>query len=220
VKFKSKLQELNPVPFPEFTGERVYMKPFDPSRPLPEDLSRWQPTIDAMMVEAPKDRICYLLLDQKVVRRGESQRRPGVHIDGYWSAEISAHSGGGRHNSTPRPNPDRGPRKTPGTHRPIIPGTHFKGLSGSSWSDANFAEPEALLLASDIFGSCGYVGEFEGQVGERGDCSHIDISHLMQQDLVGGIGYVGNITFLHESVPLPVEIPRTLVRINVPGWAT
>lgn len=218
MKFKSQMRELNEVSFPEFTGEQVYMLPFDPSKDLPNELSRWQPTIDAMMSEVPKDRECYLLLDQKVVEPGQSQRRPGVHIDGYWLPEISAHGGSGGHGSSPPKSP-RAPRKTPGTHRPIIPGTHFKGQSGSSWGDADFREPEALLLASDIFGSCGYVGEFEGHVGERGDCSHIDLSGLMQRDLLGGIAYAGNVTFLHESVTLPVRTPRTLVRINVPGWS-
>lgn len=31
--------------------------------------------------------------------------------------------------------------------------------------------------------------------------------------------YAGNVSMLHESMPLPTDTLRTLVRINVPGWS-
>lgn len=82
--YESRLKRLGKVSFPEWTGERVYMVPFRPAYGLPAKLARWQPTVDQMLqgIDAPGD--VYLMVDQSVVKAGEPQRRPGVHIDGNW----------------------------------------------------------------------------------------------------------------------------------------
>jgi hypothetical protein len=36
--------------------------------------------------------------------------------------------------------------------------------------------------------------------------------------LDSGRVYAGNVTMLHESIPVPFDCLRTLVRLNVPGW--
>lgn len=95
---QSILQARGTVGFPQFTSERVYMRAFNPSSPLPLELSRWQPTIDAMM-EGIDAEVAYLTLDQKKLIAGQTHRRAGIHIDGYWNPKLHAHSshGGGRH---------------------------------------------------------------------------------------------------------------------------
>ncbi len=88
------------VPFPEFTGERIYMVPFRKRAGLSSNLRRWQPTVDAMLDGIPAD-LAYLMVDQGCVAAGGTLRRPGVHMDGYWLGAQGrhghGHGGGGGH---------------------------------------------------------------------------------------------------------------------------
>jgi hypothetical protein len=191
---KSELIELGSVSFPDNTGERVYMLPFFQREGLPANLSRWQPTVDAMLVGIHTEEPIYLMIDQGRVEAGKSQRRPGAHIDGYWNPEKNGHggTGGGGH----------------GSHRP--------GKSGA-WNTATFAEPEAILLASDLCASRALVGDFDGPIGEGGDCSRLNLSALESVSLRPHRAYIGNVTMIHESLPVERDCQRTLVRLNLPG---
>lgn len=82
------------VPFPEFTTERIYMRAFTKTEGLPPDLSRWQPTIEAMLDGVDVDEPIYLMVDQTRVHSGVTQRRPGLHVDGYWDPVAMRHKGG------------------------------------------------------------------------------------------------------------------------------
>lgn len=192
---KSILQQRGAVPFPEFTGERVYMRAFNKAQGLPFDLRRWQPTVDAMLDGVDVAGPIYIMIDQGVVAPGTSQRRPGLHIDGYWVPSIQAHGGGGRHVSNP-----------------AADGRH-------NWSHCDFSTAEGLILASDVRASRALVGEFDSAPGQGGDYSHLDTKDLRSVELEAGLAYAGNVTMLHESLPLQVATPRTLVRLNVPGWS-
>lgn len=87
----STVQKRGSVVFPAFTGERVYMREFNRKDGLPPDLARWQPTVDAMLdgIEAP--RRIFLMVDQAEVSASSMHRRGGVHVDGYWQAEMGDH---------------------------------------------------------------------------------------------------------------------------------
>src|SRR5512144_898315 len=87
----SSVQQRGAVRFPEFIGERVYMREFNPRNGLPKDLARWQGTVDAMLdgVDAPGS--VFIMIDQGEVKAGQFHRRPGVHVDGYWIPAIHAH---------------------------------------------------------------------------------------------------------------------------------
>src|SRR5206468_2322799 len=84
-----------PVSFPAFRGERHYMIPFNQRDALPPHLRHWQPTVDAMLVGVRTDGPVYLMVDQSRVGAGVSHRRPGLHVDGNWIAEIGQHGGPG-----------------------------------------------------------------------------------------------------------------------------
>lgn len=187
---QSIIQERGSVAFPKFTGERVYMCEFRKADGLPFDLARWQPTVDAMLDGIDTDQPLYLMIDQGQIISGNSHRRPGVHIDGYWIPAIQAH-GGGR---------------------------HVGQWDNGRWKNAGFVEKEGILLASSISAAKAYSGEFIGQPGEGGDCSHVDLKGLNAVQMQAGRVYAGNVTMLHESLPLESDAMRTLVRINVPGW--
>lgn len=201
------VQQRGAVTFPAHTGERVYMREFRKSTGLPAHLSRWQSTIDAMLDGVDTDGPIYLMIDQGVVKATSSHRRPGLHIDGYWNPAISAHGGGGRHSGTPS---DEGRGGHGG-------GRHCSGAD--SWANADYRDLEGLILASDVSASRAMVGWFDGLPGEGGDCSHIDVSDMQDIRLAAGTCYAGNVTMLHESLPVAADCLRTLVRLNVPGWS-
>ena len=51
-----------------------------------------------------------------------------------------------------------------------------------------------------------------------GDYSHLDLGQLEEVILQPGRVYAGNVSMLHETLPVTQACTRTLVRLNVPGW--
>lgn len=197
----SALQTGGAVPFPAHVNERVYMREITKGK-LPEDLARWQPTVDAMLNGIDFEGPAYLMVDQGEVSAGETHRRGGWHVDGYWNPELKAHQQG--HTATPR----RGGHNGGG-------GGHGSGVN--TWAEADFKEPEMLLLASDVAGCRVALGEFEVTMKDGGDCAGVDVAGMDVKTLEPGRVHLGNISLLHESIPLVKDTKRTLVRINIPG---
>ncbi len=194
---KSHIEQRGNVVFPDFRGEKHYMIPFNGH--LPSELKRWQKTVDMMLdgLEIPDQ--AYLMIDEAFVRKGQYHRRPGLHIDGYWDPGLGAHRGG--HTGSP-------------SHRSA---PRHRGGSHCTWSESKFEKPEALILASNIGAAQGFVGEFENVIGEGGDCGKVDITNLERVEMLANTCYAGNVTSLHESLPVPMACYRQLVRLNVPG---
>lgn len=198
------LEQRGAVDFPGFDGEKIYMREFNNVDGLPR---KWRDTVSQMLdgidVVGPK----YLMVDESFVAAGEFHRRPGVHIDGYWNPGLQCHQRG--HTFVPRHKPTSPRHRSTPSH-----------VSGSQrWEDADFREHEGLILASNAFGAKGYVGEFDGRIQDGGDCRSIDVTNLESVDLNPNTVFAGNVTFLHESVPVLEDCYRQLVRINVPGWS-
>lgn len=196
--YKSIVKELNPVTFPEFTGERIYMQKFYKKQGLPKHLSHWQNTVDQMLLQVDTDQPIFLMVDQSVVQPNTSHRRPGPHIDGYWIEELQAHggsSGGHRFNNE----------------------TEILTAINDGWNTVNLSEPESIIFTSDISGCKGFIGEWDGILGKGGDCSDICLDSLSQVIMEANNAYMGNISFIHESIPLTVQTQRTLVRLNLKG---
>lgn len=201
---KSIVQTIGAVSFPAFMAERVYMREFTKAKGLPSDLKRWQPTVDQMLDGVDTDGPIYIMVDQKIVEPNGTHRRPGMHLDGYWNAAA------GRH-------------QRPGGHI-----TDLHNLQASAWENQKpwnaILKPgqtlphEALILASDVVGCRALLGEWEGVIGEGGDVSHLDLSHMDEFVMQANIAYAGNVTMLHESIALPVGAQRSLVRLSVPGF--
>lgn len=221
---KSLAQASVRVPFPAFLGERIYMHEFHKGVPLPGHMARWQDTVNAMLTDVDTDNKIFLMVDQGIVQAGSSHRRPGKHIDGYWHPGVHASHGGepyrghgyeppksrGSHSGHPRGHNSEPP--TP-AHRPSRPGRHM-----SSWGDATYREPEALILASDVVGCRAYLGEWSTTVGNGGDVDHLDVSSMQPLVMEAGRAYIGNVGLVHESIPQLRNVTRTLVRLNVQNW--
>lgn len=181
------------VTFPAFMAERIYMHEFTKCDGLPKHLSRWQPTVDAMLDGIDTDGPIYLMVDQKVVKAGVTHRRPGMHIDGYWIPAKQCHGDGWGHSPS---------------HKVHGHSTH---CTSGDWPN------ESIILASNVAACKGLVGEYSGAIGKGGDCSHLDLSGLTELLMQPNKVYVGNVTFLHESLPVLANCERTVVRLNVPG---
>lgn len=204
--FKSEMQERGRVQFPLFAGERHYMIPFFQSEGLPANLSHWQPTVDAMLEGVETYAPIYFMADQTFVQAGQTQRRPGVHVDGYWHPDLHAHGGGG-HRGT-------------GGHFPVGHrgrGGHAGRHMASGWEDVDFSEPEALILASNVSAARAYLGEYAGPIGDGGDASRVDTSNMRIMPMQRNIAYCGTVGTLHESTSVYADSHRTLVRLNCPG---
>lgn len=91
----SNVQQRSSVSFPEFTGERVYMREFSLDQGLPADLRRWQPTVDSMLDGVKATGPVFIMIDQAVVVASNPHRRPGLHVDGYWHPVKLGHVGHG-----------------------------------------------------------------------------------------------------------------------------
>ena len=180
---QSIVQERGRVTFPPHIGERVYMREFYKQDGLPSDLHRWQTTVDAMLDGVDTDGPIYLMVDQGEVRAGKSQRRPGVHMDGYWNPVQQCHD---------------------------VKPTHVH--HATTWPS------EGLILASTVTACRAFEGEWTGTAGAGGDCSHVDTSGMKEIVLGANRVYAGNVTMLHESLPVGSDCVRTVVRLNVPGW--
>ena len=221
----SNVQQRGRVPFPAFTGERIYMREFTKAAGLPSALARWQDTVDAMLDGVDTSGPIFLMVDQAPVKVATTHRRPGLHVDGYWHPALQAHGGGGGHSSRPA-EPVGGHRHNSGGHRgtptpttPPVPdvGGHRGRRSGHFHAGD---DAEALILASDVLGCAAYVGEFDGKPASGGDCSHIDAGGLLRVDMEPGRAWAGHtLTMLHEALPVRRGCLRTVVRLNVKGWA-
>jgi len=219
----SNVQQRGPVPFPAFTGERVYMREFTKAAGLPPDLVRWQDTVDAMLDGVDTSGPVFLMVDQAHVKVATTHRRPGLHVDGYWHPTLQAHGGGGGGHSIRPTEPVGGhSHGGRGSHRGVpepISGdhSHRRPRGGHLHAGEN---AEGLILASDVLGCAAYVGRFDGQPGDGGDCAHIDASGLLRVDMEPGRAWAGHtLTMLHEALPVRRDCLRTVVRLNVRGWA-
>ena len=90
--FNSEVRNIGTVEFPTYTGIRVMMMPFhlhDVNGSLPAYLAGWRSVISSMVNTEnllrtgwSKGGPAYLTIDEANVRRGETHRRPGLHVDG------------------------------------------------------------------------------------------------------------------------------------------
>jgi hypothetical protein len=102
MKFNSWITDLGLLPLPEYRSKRIMMMPFrveDPLFTLPGSLGDWRETVDLMLwMYDDGDRepgIGYLTIDEAVLAKGETHRRPGLHVDGIGEDGSSDGAWGG-----------------------------------------------------------------------------------------------------------------------------
>lgn len=98
MSFTSEIKKFGVAKLPPYAGIRIMMMPYridDPDGTLPSRLSPWFDTLLHMgMLSDPG--VGYLTIDESLVRAGETQRRPGLHVDGVGpDGGIGGWGGGG-----------------------------------------------------------------------------------------------------------------------------
>lgn len=82
------------INFPRFTGRRLMMLPFDVADPNslhPAQVGGYAPLVFELLAQVEhRPGVGYLTIDEGLVTWGETQRRPGLHVDG-----CGAWGGGG-----------------------------------------------------------------------------------------------------------------------------
>lgn len=173
----------------------------------------WQAFVDVMLAGIYTEDTIYLMVDQDFIKAGTPHRRPGIHIDGYWHPGDTVHQShmpnrSGMHREYP---PGHGP--LPARHAPVP--THASG--GADWNNPDFSEDEAIILMTNVSAARGYAGEWDGFIGHGGDCSKVDVTLLDPIDFEANRAYHGNVSMLHQSLPVEVDCERTVIRLNCPG---
>lgn len=225
---QSVIQQVGHVEFPVFTGERVHMVTFHREEGLPENLRRWDATVNQMLAKLDTDLPITIMIDQGHVDTGKLHRRGGLHIDGFWVPGTLL--GGGRHHQTTTPgfktqnqidwenSPEYKRRQRIQERLDNLKIRKPKHNAGANFVD-EFGWPiEAIVLASDVAACRALVGEWDGEIGDGGDVTHLDLSHMQEVMFEANTAYAGNVTFVHESLPVKFACDRTVVRLNVPGY--
>jgi hypothetical protein len=243
-RFNSIVREVGGVYFPPFMGVRFHMLPleviphsvgggFREFKYEDQRLASWLPTIAAMMknVYPEYDGTVYVMVDQAEVPAGSYHRRKGLHIDGYWQparqtwncrSAHGTHSGHRRYRDDVRKNELGAHGTGGGSHSSIVDEDKRKRRlkPNARWEDAAFEQPEAIILASDVTGSTGFFdGTFEGPIRAGGDCRQV--ANLVGEPVINraNVAYEGNVTMLHQTLPMLTDVQRTVVRLSVPGYS-
>lgn len=182
--------------WPVVKNQRIYMQEFTQKAGLPNGMKIWQPIVDEMLFGIETDGPIYLMVDQGNVKRGQTLRRPGPHIDGHWVPGKYAHG-----------NPSPGHSNPPDRHQQ--PGRHCLPYDGK----------ELILLTSNFYGCDALVGEYEGEFGEGGECGGMMWKGMFREKMRDNHIYTGDVYTVHEAIPSLAEGHRTVVRLNVPGVA-
>lgn len=202
---QSLLREVAQISFPKHVEHnRVYQVAFHKDA-IPEVLKPWENTIQGMLKGIDCDGEMYFMADKAAVQKGKTHRRGGLHIDGNWYRSVGHDDGNycaGRHG---------------GGHGAMQAGW---GDGGGRWNDVwKFTDDATggIILASDIAGCDALVGKYDGTILKGGDCSHIDTTGMKQVSLKENTAYIGNVTMLHESLPMQFDCVRTVCRITMPA---
>jgi len=92
-----KLWNHTPMHFPPFSGKRIMMMPVKIGSldGVPENYWRFMELLYGMTEERFHGEIGYLTIDERELQPGETLRRSGLHVDGYYQGRCGAWGGGG-----------------------------------------------------------------------------------------------------------------------------
>ena len=87
----------SPLEFPAFTGTRIMMMPVELNytKGVPEQYAYMLHELYAVMEKRFIGQIGYLTIDERELAKGETLRRSGLHVDGYYHGRCGAWGGGG-----------------------------------------------------------------------------------------------------------------------------
>lgn len=187
---------LCPVTLP-WAGRQFYMHEFDLAVPsVPTGFEDYQPIVRQIVARSSeclgtpfrrmRKAIAYLTIDEKIVGRGQSQRKPGPHVDGCFipAAQSWGHGGGWNHycNNVEAAEIGRMP----------------------------------VIVASSVAGCRAWSGQFDTQPTECGDLSHIADQLGEGKVLPANHAFLLSPDCIHESMRFEQETKRSFLRIALP----
>jgi len=208
------------IVFPEFKGGLLYMhKTKMDNIILPKEYKRYTETFEQMLKNV-KDRndVCYITIDEKTVCN-DTHRRGGIHVDFNWFENL----GGGKHGhkrAIGMHNGDNGSHnggRGNGGHPANYPqpnGNHNGSPPSTHCSLSEFNKNGGMLLVSNHSACKVYKGLYNGEIGEGGDCSNIDISTLKSEIMKPNDVYFINALGIHEPLVIEQKVNRSLIRVN------
>ena len=133
----------------------------------------------------------YFTIHGKKLKKGETLRRGGAHIDGNYEPHVMSFGGGGW--KVGQEGREQG--------HPIHERQFTKETGG-------------IVLASNYRACNGWIGEYKDKPEKGGDCTHFDLGDHFE--LEPNEVYYGNNHFIHESLPMKDDVHRVFARITMP----
>jgi hypothetical protein len=96
--FESSIKLSGEITFPEFSGIRILQMPFilGDIESIPDFLFHWKNTfLQLFDISHIKNGIAYITIDEKIVKKDETHRRKGLHVDGVFEGHAECTFGGG-----------------------------------------------------------------------------------------------------------------------------
>lgn len=90
------------------------------------------------------------------------------------------------------------------------------GLNEEQHTRQYCSDKGGMIIASNYEACKGWLGEFKEIPLDGGDCSHMDLSNLETFILKPNKVYLGNSTFIHESLQINEDVKRQMIRITLP----
>lgn len=205
--YKSIFKELKEITLPSYIAHqairntRVLMLPIllEDIKTLPNDLSHYEQTVQELIEVAPvKEGVGYLTIDEKFVKKGDTLRKKGLHVDGVGTDDRK----------------DLGPWAATG----------IRYQCSTMWDDGakrwlyGAAGVGGMITVSSPVGCRAWNKEFEGRIGNNGDCEKLREKFPDEEATVfkAGMAYWCNSTCVHESLPMEHNTCRTFVRLSMP----
>lgn len=190
IAMKSMVLEMGTIDLPLVSGEYA-MIPFDvlTLNGLCDEFKK----VAEQMLEgiARVGGTAFFTIHGKKLKKGQTLRRGGAHIDGNYEPNLMTFGGGGW-----KVGQDGAEINTVLHQR-----QYEKELGG-------------IILASNYEACLGWIGEYNGLPKKGGDCSHIELDEpfMLKKDRI----YYGNNHFIHESLPMAGDVHRVMARITMP----
>jgi hypothetical protein len=171
-----------------YHGRQFYMHQFDLGNPvMPPGFEDYLEAVKALCTAAgATEGIAYMTVDEKVVKKGKTQRRPGPHVDGCFTPVVCrwGHGSGGW--------------------------LHTCNDVGEVLGRM------PVIVAASAPGCRAWRGEFDGEPSDCGDLAHISDQLGDGEVLPANVGYLLSPDCVHESMPMDVDTQRTFLRIALP----
>jgi hypothetical protein len=180
---------------PGYKGRQMYMHTFDIENPkMPPDFEDYlEPVKQALLNAGATKGKAHLTVDEKVVKKGMSQRRPKPHVDGVFLSHPTPHWGQG------------GER---------CGGTYSGWAHGCNALRGDKPARMAVIIAASAVGARAWRGEFDAEPASDGDLSHLPLPE--GEVLPANKAFLLSPDCIHESLIQERDTERVFMRIALP----